>query len=261
MAVVPWKRSKKTMSSSGFAYDLLNSIGYKEVDEILHVKSFWAEYEPVIDIKRSEIFGYEALARFVYRGQNIPPAPIFEIAHYSQELFFQLEKALKIMQIEHRPKEGILFVNIDPHNFNTAEKNDFWSDLFSSTEQMCIEVTENTDAINASLLADILPKLKKTGAYIAQDDIGNDAKPFCFELTNHAHILKFDRTWLHKIRACSDYVQILKGFIAFARLQKKKTVMEGIETKEDFAIAKRLGVDFVQGYLFKTLNLKSPHTL
>ena len=60
------------MSSSGFAYDLLNTIGYKEVHEILHVKNFWAEYEPVIDIKRGEIFGYEALARLTSSLFKIP---------------------------------------------------------------------------------------------------------------------------------------------------------------------------------------------
>ena len=232
-----------------------------DVFRLLESKSFWTEYEPIIDVQSGKIFGYEALARFVHLGQNLPPAPVFELAHHSAELFFQLEKALKLMQIAHRPKGGLLFVNIDPHNFLGREKNDFWVDLFSSTKSICIEVTENTDGINASLLCDILPRLKQTGAYIAQDDIGNDAKPFCFELTNHAHILKFDRTWLHKISACSDYAHILKGFIAFAKLQRKKTVLEGVETKEDFAIAKRLGVDFVQGYLFKTLNLKSSHTL
>jgi EAL domain-containing protein (putative c-di-GMP-specific phosphodiesterase class I) len=119
--------------------------------------------------------------------------------------------------------------------------------MLSSTKSICVEVTENTDGLNASLLAEILPRLKQTGVYIAQDDIGNDAKPFCFELTNHAHILKFDRTWLHKISACSDYTHILKGFIAFAKLQRKKTVLEGIETPKNLALAKELGVDFVQG--------------
>ncbi len=114
------------MTSYAASFDLLQNIGYKEVDEILHVKSFWTEYEPIIDVKRREILGYEALARFVYRGKSFLPAPIFEIAHYSQELFFQLEKALKIMQIEHRPKEGLLFVNMDPHTFDTPEKNDFF---------------------------------------------------------------------------------------------------------------------------------------
>lgn len=202
----------------------------EDVVKILEGKQFWTEYEPVVDVKSGKIFGYEALARFVHQGRNLPPAPVFELAHHDATLFFELEKTLKMVQIAHRPKGGLLFINIDPHNFIGAQKNDFWIDMLLSIKSVCVEVTENTDGLNASLLAEMLPRLKQTGAYIAQDDIGNDAKPFCFELTNQAHILKFDRTWFSKIEACSDYSHILKGFIAFAKLQRKKTVLEGVET-------------------------------
>lgn len=246
------------MSSTFPPLDLfLENISFKEVDEILKTKSFWAEYEPVIDLKNGEIFGYEALARFVYHGINLPPAPIFELVHHSKEFFFRLEKELKLMQIKHRPSEGLLFVNIDPHNFDTDEKIDFWDDLFSKKEKICIEVTENSHNLQACLLSSCLSKLKNTGALIAQDDIGNNQKPFCFELTIDAHILKFDRSWFHKIKVCSHYAHILKGFIDFAKLQNKKTIMEGVETEEELNLAKKLGVDFVQGYLFKYLNLRS----
>lgn len=124
-------------------------------------------------------------------------------------------------------------------------------------EDICIEVTENTDTMDTGVLSDCLDELKKIGLPIAQDDIGNDQKPFCFELTKQAQFLKFDRTWLHKVKACSDYQEILKGFLSFSKLQHKMTILEGIEEEEDFLIAKALGVDFVQGYLFKHLNLTS----
>lgn len=246
------------MSSSQHSLDfLLERISFREVEEMLKNKNFWAEYEPVIELKNGEIFGYEALARFVYRGRSLPPAPILELVHHSKAFFFRLEKELKLMQIKHRPPEGVLFVNIDPHNFDTDEKIDFWDDLFSKEEQICIEVTENSDNLQASLLSSCLSKLKNTGAFIAQDDIGNNQKPFCFELTVDAHVLKFDRSWFHKIKVCSHYAEILKGFITFAKYQNKKTIMEGVETEEELAFAKKIGVDFVQGYLFKYLNLSS----
>ncbi len=232
-------------------------IGFKEVNEILEQQLFWSEYEPVVDVKTNTIFGYEALARFHYKRRAYSPAPILEMAHHCQTLFYRLERALKIHQIKHRPSEGVLFVNIDPHNFNTKEKIDFWEDLFCQHEEMCIEVTENTNGLESNLLVNALPHLKKTGAFIAQDDIGNDEKLFCFDLMHHAHILKFDRSWFQKIALCTDYVHILKGFILFARKQGKKSVMEGIETELDLKIARELEVDFVQGYYFKSYNQRS----
>jgi EAL domain-containing protein (putative c-di-GMP-specific phosphodiesterase class I) len=96
-----------------------------DVVKILESKSFWTEYEPVVDVKSGKIFGYEALARFVHHGKNLPPAPVFELTHHDTTLFFELEKTLKKMQIAHRPKCGLLFINIDPHNFIGAQKNDY----------------------------------------------------------------------------------------------------------------------------------------
>lgn len=233
------------------------SVTYADICEMIDKQSFWVEYEPIIDMRSGDIFGYEALARFIYKGINIPPSPILHIAHQSEELFFRLERELKRMQIKRRPKEGILFVNIDPHNFNGEDKMDYWHAFFLHLENICIEVTENTDTMETGVLSSCLVELKKTGLPIAQDDIGNDEKPFCFELTHQAQFLKFDRSWLPKIKACSDYKEILKGFLSFAKLQHKMTILEGIEEEEDFMIAKALGVDFVQGYLFKYLNLTS----
>lgn len=233
------------------------SINHADICEMIDKQSFWVEYEPIIDMRSGDIYGYEALARFVHKGQNIPPTPILHVAHQTEELFFRLEKELKRMQVKHRPQEGMLFVNIDPHNFKGEERMEYWHEFFLHLEDICIEVTENTDTMETGVLSDCLVELKKTGLPIAQDDIGNDKKPFCFELTKQAQFLKFDRSWLHKVKTCSDYQEILKGFLSFAKLQHKMTILEGVEEEEDFVIAKALGVDFVQGYLFKYLNLTS----
>lgn len=241
-------------ASNPLSQHLLN---YDDIRQILDEKSFWVEYEPIIDMRSGDIFGYEALARFILNNTPLPPAPVLHVAHQVSDLFFRLEKELKIMQIAHRPEEGMLFVNIDPHNFSDSEKIAYWHELFENMGQLCIEVTENTDGMQTSLLSHCLDELQKSGLMIAQDDIGNDQKPFCFDLTKRAHFLKFDRTWLLKIKGCEHYQEILKGFLRFAKAEHKRTILEGVESEEDFAIARSLGVDFVQGYIFKHLNLSS----
>lgn len=232
-------------------------LNYDDICKIIDTQSFWVEYEPIIDMNNGNIFGYEALARFVINGKQIPPVPILEVAHKENELFFHLERALKIMQLAHRPRDGMLFVNIDPHNFSDSDKIRYWHTLFRDIQNLCIEVTENTGDMQVSLLSYCLDEIQKSGIPIAQDDIGNDQKPFCFDLTKRAQFLKFDRTWLLKIKKCVDYQEILKGFLSFAKAQGKKSILEGIESEEDFAVAKELGVDFVQGYIFKHLNICS----
>lgn len=230
---------------------------YDDIYHMINNQHFWVEYEPIIDMQKGDVFGYEALARFIFAGSHLAPALVLNIAHEKKELFFHLEQALKIMQLAYRPQEGMLFVNIDPHNFSDSDKILYWHTLFRDIKNLCIEVTENTDDMQTLLLSHCLDEIQKTGIPIAQDDIGNDEKPFCFDLTRRAEYLKFDRSWLTKIKACENFQEILKGFLSFAKAQNKKSILEGIESEEDLAIAESLGVDFVQGYMFKHLNRTS----
>ena len=227
------------------------------IRKMIHEGSFWVQYEPLISVSDGSIFGYEALARFEMDGEQIPPSPVLEVAHEYPELFFDLERELKLKQLVNRPKDGMLFVNIDPHNFSDSEKIFYWQSLFEDEDNICIEVTENTDGMQAHLLSHCLDELQKVGLTIAQDDIGNEQKPFCFDLTRRATYLKFDRQWLLKIKQCLDYQEILRGFMSFAKAQRKHCILEGVESEEDFEFAKALGVDFVQGYYFKHLNQSS----
>ncbi|AFL69417.1 EAL domain-containing protein [Sulfurospirillum barnesii] len=231
-----------------------NLLNECDVVRMLNDGHYWVEYEPIIDMKTGTIFGYEALARFVLNERRIPPMPVFMVAHQNPELFFRLESELKAMQLFHRPKNAMLFINLDPHNFSDEAKLSFWRELFLGAKNLCLEITENTDDMQTAFLSHCLDEIQTIGFPIAQDDIGNDEKPFCFDLTSRADFLKFDRTWLLKIKRCPDYQEILKGFLAFAKAQGKKSVLEGIESEGDFMLARALEVDYVQGYLFKHLN-------
>ncbi len=231
-----------------------NLLSECDVVRMIHERHFWVEYEPIIAMNSGTIFGYEALARFILNERRIPPMPVLMVAHQNPELFFHLESELKALQLFHRPKNAMLFLNLDPHNFSDETKIAFWKQLFDGAQDLCLEVTENTDDMQTAFLSHCLDEIQRIGFPIAQDDIGNDEKPFCFELTSRADFLKFDKTWLLKIKRCPDYQEILKGFLSFAKAQGKCSILEGIETEGDFLLARDLGVDFVQGYLFKHLN-------
>ncbi len=105
-------------------------LNYDDICHIIDTQSFWVEYEPIIDMKNGDIYGYEALARFVLNGKQIPPTPVLHVAHQDKELFVRHERALKNKQLAHRPEEGgLFFVNIDPHNNSHSEKIAYWHDF------------------------------------------------------------------------------------------------------------------------------------
>jgi EAL domain-containing protein (putative c-di-GMP-specific phosphodiesterase class I) len=44
---------------------------------------------------------------------------------------------------------------------------------------------------------------------------------------------------------------LVKSMISYAHSANKKVILEGVETIEDFHFAKKLKVDFVQGFLYR----------
>lgn len=59
-----------------------------------------------------------------------------------------------------------------------------------------------------------------------------------------------DRCVLEK-RLSAHFMIFVSKIIDFAHATGKKVILEGVETLEDLSFAKKLNVDFVQGFYFK----------
>lgn len=221
------------------------------IAKILGCNGFFTEYQPIVHLATQTIYAYEALGRFAINGVSYSPLDVFSYAHKSPMLYFELEQRLKFHQLSNRPTSGLLFVNIDPHNFNSIAKLAIWRDTFYGIKNICVEITENTDLMSIALVQKCADELKLCGVEIAQDDIGADGKPFCFELLCTSDYLKFDLSWITKIRADKNLIHVLDGFLTFARKSNKLTILEGIETEQDLKLAQKLNVDFIQGFYYK----------
>ena len=71
-----------------------------------------------------------------------------------------------------------------------------------------------------------------------------------FDAIVDAEVLKFDRTLIPRMRhpRCRALVQALTRM---ARETGAHTVLEGVETTAEFVLARDLGFDLVQGFLFR----------
>jgi EAL domain-containing protein (putative c-di-GMP-specific phosphodiesterase class I) len=63
-------------------------------------------------------------------------------------------------------------------------------------------------------------------------------------------VLKFDRTLLPRLRHPRSRALVL-ALVRMARETGARTVLEGVETTAEFVVARDLGFDLVQGYLFR----------
>ena len=210
-----------------------------------------AEFQPLLNPHTREIYGFEALSRFyTAKGLAIAPNIVFEELHAHHELLNAVEMAAKDFQIRHAPKNAKLFLNIDPHAIEVNATA--MLQLLQKQSNICVEIIENTCINDAQLAEEFIKQLLKLNIPVGLDDVGAPHSMLSIDLISQVTCLKFDKYWLDTANQ-SQYQHLLSALLQFAKNTNKLTVLEGIETEEQLAFAQNIGVDLVQGFLFKPL--------
>lgn len=219
--------------------------------EVLGRRRFGVEYQPLINTKTGEIEAYEALARFYDQsGMTLRTDHVFHALHDSPLTLFQVEYQMKQLQIAHAPA-GTLFVNLDPDAFAVVEEGTHpLLDLISQRAETVLEIIENSDLSDAKQSARMADAFSQRQVRLALDDIGAPHSMLSLPLLIQVDCLKFDRSWFAQLD-CPMYQAALMSLINYARETGKQTVMEGVETEAQLAKARALGVDLVQGFLYR----------
>lgn len=221
----------------------------------------WSAYEPFIDLGTGRVVGYEALARF-NRPDGVPVSPgnFFALIHSDPALLFAVELAVKKHQLAHAPTEGALFVNLDPDSWAAAGggvANPLLDLLAGVSRPLVVEVTENLDIADALLSRELLGAMRARGLQIALDDVGAANSLLSFESLDQAEVLKFDRILLRSLGR-SRRRPVIRALARMMRETGGRTILEGVETAADLLLARELGVDWVQGWFFEELIIRSP---
>jgi EAL domain-containing protein (putative c-di-GMP-specific phosphodiesterase class I) len=227
--------------------------GLDDAREILDAGRFWTEYQAIIQARTGKTVAYEALARFARRdGRPVPPTRVFGVLHADPSLLLRAELTLKLHQVEHAPRLP-LFVNLDPDSWARAgdrHRNPFLALLSSSGRRIVVEVTEAMAVADVTRAREMIAALRARRLPIALDDVGAANGILSFDAIADAEVLKFDRSLIPRLRnpRCRALVQALNRM---ARQTGGHAILEGVETTADFVLARDLGFDLVQGFLFK----------
>ncbi|MDD5328517.1 MAG: EAL domain-containing protein [Sulfuricella sp.] len=227
-----------------------------ELLDILLNRRFGVEYQPVVDTVSGETEGYEALARF-YRanGEAVPPNLVFEMLHENPLLLFHTELELKKLQIMHAPKTELLFLNLDPDSFHVGGTpgGNVFTELFRGSrcpgQEIMIEVIENLHIRDVARANAMITDFKNADIKVATDDLGVSNGLVSFGSFCDSSFIKFDRAWLRE-RGNRKFA-VLEWFHGMAKAAGARTVLEGVETLGDLALAHDIGFDCVQGFYFR----------
>ncbi|MHB1360630.1 MAG: EAL domain-containing protein [Rhodocyclaceae bacterium] len=233
-----------------------NSLHPHEALDILLRQRFGVEYQPIVDTVSGDIAGFEALARFWQAdGSPVVPDRMFGLLHDNPLLLFHAELEMKKLQIAAAPDAGMLFLNIDPDSYNAGNvrESNVFAELFAQHQrpgcELVIEVIENLHIGDVLFTRLMIDDLKAVGVKIAMDDLGTSSGLFSFDAMMDSAFIKFDRSWLANIPE-RRRLTILEWTQKMISQLGIKTVLEGVETRDDLLLAREMGFSFVQGFLY-----------
>jgi len=224
-----------------------------EARAILDQGRFFTEYQAIVHARTGRTAAFEALARFRRKdGRDIAPSRVFSVLHADPALLLRAELTLKLHQVEHAPKAA-LFVNLDPDSWSRAgdrHRNPFLALFSSATLKIVVEVTEAMATADAVRSQAMISALRGRQLAVALDDVGAANGLLSFDAIADAEVLKFDRSLLPRMGHPRSRA-LVQALVRMCTETGARSVMEGVETTTEFVLARDLGFDFVQGFLFR----------
>ncbi|HYI09030.1 MAG TPA: diguanylate cyclase [Thermoanaerobaculia bacterium] len=117
-------------------------------------------------------------------------------------------------------------------------------------DTFCLEISEQQIIGDPSYLAPAVHALREAGVLIAIDDVGFGSS--CLEslILLEPDIIKIDKRCVIGIDTDRLRISHLRRYVAIARTLNCAIVAEGIETAEELAVVRSLGIEYGQGYFW-----------
>jgi predicted signal transduction protein with EAL and GGDEF domain len=214
-------------------------------------------YQPVIDLNRNVITGFEALARWSHPTRGlVPPAIFIPVAEDSGLIVPIGEWALKeaCRQAAQWPNGLRIAVNLSPVQILSPNLPEIVRQALLDSglepQRLEIEITERIIMEDTERTLSNLRRLKELGVRIAMDDFGTGYSSLSYLRRFPFDKIKIDRTFVSDLAEGTEHVVIVQAVVSIARALGLTTTAEGVEIGFQRDYLKALGYDEAQGFLF-----------
>jgi diguanylate cyclase (GGDEF)-like protein len=230
-----------------------------DLREAIEQNRLHLRYQPIIDLRRNTISGFEALARWQHPTLGeISPAVFIPIAEDGGLILPLGEWALReaCTQAVTWPSNLKVAVNLSPVQFSLPNLADVVVRVLTETRlephRLVLEITERLFISDTEKTLAVLHRLKTIGVGIAMDDFGTGYSSLSSLRSFPFDKIKIDRAFVVDLGENSQNSVIVQAVIIIARALGMTTVAEGVETAAQQRLLAALGCDEVQGYLFSS---------
>ena len=238
--------------------------------DVLDQRLLSTHFQPIVELDRGHIIGYEALTRGPEGTMLEAPRALFAEAGRSR-LLPQLEESCwtsalesALRQASRRAPASRLFLNAHP---STLLSHDFERSAYSALErlrmdpsQIVIEISEETRVDDYAAFRAAISSYRLAGFGIAIDDAGAGHAGLQMMAEIVPDLIKIDGNLVREVDKHKGRRATVEALLVLARTLAIDVVAEGIERVEELATLRDLGVQLGQGYLLARPAARIPET-
>ncbi len=245
--------SKK--KSGGKNTNQIHFIG--EMTEVLKYGKFDLVFQAISRCsKKRGLLGTEALARVSYEGFAINPEVLFAVANQKNRIFeiefTCIRQVLNNIKKQYFTQNQCLFLNIRPQ---TLAQPAFVPELLRilnasqiSAKSIIFELTEQQAILNMEAVLEAVSLLRSHQIAVAIDDFGVGFSNFSLFYQTKPEYLKISGFFSKNLSFDKEKQALVRCMVKIAKTFNATTILECVESQEDFDAAIKLGVDYAQGY-------------
>jgi diguanylate cyclase (GGDEF)-like protein len=218
---------------------------------------FELHYQPIIRLADGNVSGFEALVRWNHPQRGlIPPLQFIPLAEETGLIVPLGEWVLRTAcaQASRWSEQVGVAVNLSAAQFKGRNLVQIALSALAASglppSRLDLEITESVLLQDEANTIATLHQLRGLGVRISMDDFGTGYSSLAYLRSFPFDKIKIDRSFVRDITERNDSQAIIRAVTGLAESLKISTVIEGIETEEQLAMAKAEGCNEAQGYLF-----------
>jgi diguanylate cyclase len=229
------------------------------VREALETKRFEMYFQPQVRTATGAVHGLEALLRLRRDGVMLPADLMIGAARTAglmQRLTdFVLDASFAAAAAMHDEfPELIMSVNVSPEDLSSGSLVERVVQAAArhgvEPRLVCVEVTEEALLDNPAEAARTVERLRSLGFGVSMDDFGVGFSSLSNLRVLAVSELKIDRGFVSGLTRDMRTEALICAIADLARRLGANVLLEGVETQEEFDLARSFGIDLVQGWVF-----------
>jgi EAL domain-containing protein (putative c-di-GMP-specific phosphodiesterase class I) len=211
------------------------------------------EFQPIVDLRSGDIFGYEALGR-----GPAPPAVLLDEAARDGWLlsldWSWRRAAIRAVAERHAHEDTRFFLNVDTRilddpEFAPGDTLALLGHYGLPPERFVLELSERGAALASDRFQALVEHFRAQGFHIALDDVGAGYSSLNTVVQARPHVLKLDMELVRGVGHDRLRLELVRAFAEFSRRAGIALIAEGVEVADDLAALASAGVHLGQGWL------------